>query len=242
MGGCDANSPHDAWLLLPIEHISSVLPAPPPRHSRNQHCSGLFCSLAPRLATPLALGSPTRMLSRVRPIPAAAPLAAGGGRRRRPNPSPRRAVSVRAAFDLTNFNFNPLDYLKVPRGQTAMTLVSLRPFVFRKHVCARPDWLRRASRPRLDAAPLLPPPCPSSSLTVSMDGGSREARADAALAAGRGRWILMGPGCPPPAGPAFLRCCPKLGSIGCVPPAASGARHAWQTSHPRASPLPRSSA
>lgn len=67
-----------------------------------------------------------------------------GGRRRQRQQTLRRrraAVAPTASFDLGSFNFNPLDWLKVPRDQTQVTLYPWMAHSMREMAMRR--WLQK---------------------------------------------------------------------------------------------------
>lgn len=74
-----------------------------------------------------------------------------GGRRRRQRQTlrSRRAAAPVALFDLGSFNWNPTDWLKVPRDQTAITLYPWMAHSMREMAMRR--WLQKEVRVRAGA-------------------------------------------------------------------------------------------
>lgn len=83
---------------------------------------------------------------------AAAGRLLGAGRRRRQTLSQRRraaAAPTSASFDLGSFNWNPLDFLKVPRDQAQLTLYPWMAGSMREMAMRR--WLQKEVRGSLRA-------------------------------------------------------------------------------------------
>ncbi|PRW20493.1 Ras-related RABH1e [Chlorella sorokiniana] len=95
-------------------------------------------------------------------LSAACELLGARRRRQRQTLSRRRAAAVgpTASFDLSSFNFNPLDWLKVPREQTGITLYPWMAHSMREMAMRR--WLQKElcmseaqARATLDRCPAL---------------------------------------------------------------------------------------
>ena len=144
---------------------SPAFPAiPPPARDCATHTAALPAPPAhpPHLpCTPMALGfarAPRTTQASVEGSAAALGAASellGGRRQRRQTLLRRRRAAVlpAASFDLGSFNFNPTDWLKVPRDQTGITLYpwmahSMREMAMRRWLQKEVRWVGRGQERR----------------------------------------------------------------------------------------------
>lgn len=148
---CHAQDCHPAppaFPAIPPPARDCVSPAAalsvPPAHPPHLPCTPMALGLAraPRATQASVEGSAAA-------LGAAIELLGGRGRRRQTLLRRRRAAVLPAAsFDLGSFNFNPTDWLKVPRDQTGITLYpwmahSMREMAMRRWLQKEVRWVGR---------------------------------------------------------------------------------------------------